>query len=45
MPIYGNGPRYLIEPIAFGGLVTAVIWLAAHGRAFSDISSNLTVWH
>jgi ATP-binding cassette subfamily C protein len=43
MPIYGNGPRYLIEPIAFGGLVAAVIWLAAHGRAFSDILPNLTV--
>ena len=43
MPIYGNGPRYLVEPIAFGGLVAAVIWLAAHGRAFSDILPNLTV--
>ena len=43
MPIYGNGPRYLIEPIAFGGLVVAVIWLAAHGRSFSDILPNLTV--
>jgi ABC-type multidrug transport system fused ATPase/permease subunit len=43
LPIYGNGPRYLIEPIAFGGLVAAVIWLAAHGRAFSDILPNLTV--
>jgi ATP-binding cassette subfamily C protein len=43
VPIYGSGPRYLIEPIAFGGLVAAVIWLAAHGRAFSDILPNLTV--
>jgi ABC-type multidrug transport system fused ATPase/permease subunit len=43
MPIFGNGPRYLIEPIAFGGLVAAVIWLAAHGRGFSDILPNLTV--
>jgi ATP-binding cassette subfamily C protein len=43
IPIYGNAPRYLIEPIAFGGLVAAVIWLAAHGRAFSDILPNLTV--
>ncbi len=43
VPIYGNGPRYLIEPIAFGGLVAAVIWLAAHGRGFSDILPNLTV--
>ncbi len=43
VPIYGNGPRYLVEPIAFGGLVVAVIWLAAHGRAFSDILPNLSV--
>src|SRR4029077_12269312 len=43
VPIYGNGPRYLIEPIAFGGLVAPVIWLAAHGRGFSDILPNLTV--
>jgi ABC-type multidrug transport system fused ATPase/permease subunit len=43
VPIYGSGPRYLIEPIAFGGLVAAVIWLAAHGRSFSDILPNLTV--
>ena len=43
VPIYGNGPRYLIEPIAFGGLVAAVVWLAAHGRGFSDILPNLTV--
>lgn len=43
VPIFGNGPRYLIEPIAFGGLAAAVVWLAAHGRAFSDILPNLTV--
>ena len=43
VPIFGNGPRYLVEPVAFGGLVAAVIWLAAHGRAFSDILPNLTV--
>jgi ABC-type multidrug transport system fused ATPase/permease subunit len=43
VPIFGNGPRYLVEPIAFGGLVAAVIWLAAHGRSLSDILPNLTV--
>ena len=43
VPIFGNGPRYLVEPVAFGGLVGAVIWLAAHGRSFSDILPNLTV--
>jgi ATP-binding cassette, subfamily B, bacterial PglK len=43
LPIYGNGPRYLVEPLAFGGLVAVVVWLAAQGRSFSDILPNLTV--
>ncbi|MDX2110998.1 MAG: ABC transporter ATP-binding protein [Verrucomicrobiota bacterium] len=43
LPIFGNGPRYLIEPVALGGLVLAVIWLAFLGRNFSDILPNLTV--
>jgi ABC-type multidrug transport system fused ATPase/permease subunit len=43
LPIYGNGPRYLVEPVAFGGLVAVVVWLAAQGRSFSDILPNLTV--
>jgi ATP-binding cassette, subfamily B, bacterial PglK len=43
VPLYGNGPRYLVEPIAFGGLVAIVVWLAAEGRSFSDILPNLTV--
>jgi len=43
IPIFSNGPRYLIEPIAFGGLVTIVIILALRGRAFSDILPNLSV--
>jgi ATP-binding cassette, subfamily B, bacterial PglK len=43
IPIYGNGPRYLIEPIAFGGLVAIVVVLAFRGRPFSDILPNLTV--
>ncbi len=42
-PIYSNSPRYLIEPIAYGGLVAAVIWLAAKGQSFADILPNLTV--
>src|SRR5262249_4354617 len=33
----------LIEPIAFGGLVVAVLLLAARGRDFSDILPNLGV--
>jgi ATP-binding cassette subfamily C protein len=43
IPIYSNGPRYIIEPIAFGGLVAIVIVLALQGRPFSDILPNLSV--
>jgi ABC-type multidrug transport system fused ATPase/permease subunit len=43
VPIFGNTARYLIEPIAFGGLVVAVLLLAAKGRDFSDILPNLGV--
>lgn len=43
IPAYSNGPRYLIEPIAFGGLVAIVVVLALQGRPFSDILPNLTV--
>jgi len=43
IPIYVNGPRYMIEPLAFGGLVAVVVFLALQGRQFSDILPNLTV--
>jgi len=43
IPICSNGPRYMIEPIAFGGLVAIVIFLALDGRPFSDILPNLSV--
>jgi len=43
IPIYSNGPRYMIEPIAFGGLVGIVIVLALQGKPFSDILPNLSV--
>jgi ATP-binding cassette subfamily C protein len=43
VPIYSNGPRYLIEPIAFGGLMSIVVVLAFRGRPFSDILPNLSV--
>ncbi len=42
-PIYSSGPRYLIEPIAFGSLVAIVIILAIQGRPFADILPNLSV--
>jgi ABC-type multidrug transport system fused ATPase/permease subunit len=38
-----NSPRYVVEPLAFGGLVVAVLLLAARGRDFSDILPNLGV--
>src|SRR4029077_10744729 len=43
LPILGNSARYLVEPLAFGGLVVAVLLLAAKGRDFSDILPNLGV--
>jgi ABC-type multidrug transport system fused ATPase/permease subunit len=42
-PVLANSARYLVEPLAFGGLVVAVLLLAARGRDFSDILPNLGV--
>lgn len=43
VPTFANGPRYLVEPLAFGGLVLIVMVLAAKGRSFSDVLPNLGV--
>jgi ABC-type multidrug transport system fused ATPase/permease subunit len=43
VPIIANSIRYVIEPLAFGGLVLAVVVLAVRGRDFSDILPNLGV--
>ncbi len=43
VPIFANSVRYLVEPLAFGGLVLAVLLLALSGRNFSDILPNLGV--
>ncbi len=43
MPVLANSARYLVEPLAFGGLVFAVLLLAMRGRDFSDILPNLGV--
>jgi ATP-binding cassette, subfamily B, bacterial PglK len=43
MSIFANSARYVVEPLAFGGLVVAVLLLAAKGRDFSDILPNLGV--
>lgn len=42
-PVFANSARYIVEPLAFGGLVVAVLLLAARGRDFSDILPNLGV--
>jgi ATP-binding cassette, subfamily B, bacterial PglK len=42
-PVLANSARYFVEPLAFGGLVVAVLLLAARGRDFSDILPNLGV--
>jgi ATP-binding cassette, subfamily B, bacterial PglK len=43
VPIIANSARYFVEPLAFGGLVLAVLVLAIRGRDFSDILPNLGV--
>ena len=43
VPIFSNSPRYLIEPIAYGGLVAAIVYMAARGSSFADILPNLSV--
>src|SRR5262249_25902330 len=42
-PVFANSARYVVEPLAFGGLVVAVLLLAARGRGFSDSLPNLGV--
>jgi ABC-type multidrug transport system fused ATPase/permease subunit len=41
--IISNGPRYLIEPLAFGGLVVVVLIYAARGDKLIAILPNLGV--
>lgn len=43
IPIYSSTPRYLIEPLAFSGLVAIVVVLAFQGKTFTDILPNLMV--
>jgi ABC-type multidrug transport system fused ATPase/permease subunit len=43
VPVLANSARYVVEPLAFGGLVVAVLLLASKGRDFSDILPNLGV--
>ena len=41
--VISNGPRYLIEPLAFGGLVIVVLIYAARGQNLVAILPNLGV--
>jgi ABC-type multidrug transport system fused ATPase/permease subunit len=43
MPLYQNGPRYLVEPFAFGGLVIVVLIYAVKGEDFVSILPTLGV--
>jgi len=41
--IVSNAPRYLVEPLAFGGVVIAVLFYAARGQELNVILPNLGV--
>ena len=41
--VYGNGPRYLIEPLSFGALVVVVLYMSAKGTNLSGILPDLGV--
>lgn len=43
LPLFSNGPRYLIEPLAFGGLVAIILVLAIQGRGFAELLPILGV--
>lgn len=43
IPIYSNAPRYLIEPLAFGGLVAVVVVMALRGNSLKEILPHLSV--
>ncbi|MBL8235822.1 MAG: ABC transporter ATP-binding protein [Bryobacterales bacterium] len=43
VPVYANGPRYLVEPLAFGGLVLTILILAVQGKDFTSVIPVLGV--
>jgi len=43
IPLFGNSPRYLIEPLALGGLIAIILFYLLQGRPLDDILPNLTV--
>jgi ABC-type multidrug transport system fused ATPase/permease subunit len=43
LPIYYQAPKYILEPIAFGGIIAVVVIQAAMGRDFATILPTLGV--
>ncbi len=43
IPVYQNTPRYLVEPLAFGGMVAIVVVLAAQGDSLATLLPKLGV--
>ena len=43
VPLFSGGPRFLIEPLAFGGLVAVVVAMAWQGKEFQDLLPSLSV--
>lgn len=43
IPLYANSPRYMIEPLAFGGLVVVVLVFAARGEKLAEMLPSLGV--
>ncbi|MFG0255199.1 MAG: ABC transporter ATP-binding protein [Rhodopirellula sp. JB053] len=43
IPVYQNTPRYLIEPLAFGGMIALIILLAAQGESLATLLPKLGV--
>lgn len=43
MPVYQNTPRYLIEPLAFGGMIAMVVVLTARGDNLTTLLPKLGV--
>lgn len=43
LTLYTHGPRYMVEPIAFGTMVGLVVLLSVNGQSFASILPQLAV--
>ncbi len=43
LPIYNNGPRYIVEPLAFGGMIGVVLLMILRGQPFAEVVPTLAV--